>query len=141
MSSDLKFTSAGDYGMSYKIEAASKEEWAERAINAEKKLAVLLDEYGLDYQMTNAELIELLQDAANGEHDMTPHGADILQAIDRIEQYDVAVKELFSLLDATEETDEGRVHRPVQIVCVRTDMLIKLENVLATLKSTMEDRG
>ena len=57
----------------------------------------------------------------------------------KCDQYDVAVKELFSLLDATEETDEGRVHRPVQIVCVRTDMLIKLENVLATLKSTMED--
>lgn len=56
-------------------------------------------------------------------------------------QYAAAVKELFSLLDATEETDEGRVHRPVQIVCVRSDMLIKLENVLATLKSTMEDKG
>ena len=79
--------------MSYRIEAASKEEWAERAINAEKKLAVLEN----------------------------------------------SIKKLFSLLDATEETDEGRVHRPVQIVCVRTDMLIKLENVLATLKSTMEE--
>ena len=91
--------------------------------------------------MTNAELIARLRDAVNGEHDMTPHGADVLQTIDRIEQYDVAVKELFSLLDATEETDEGRVHRPVQIVCVRSDMLIKLENVLATLKSTIEDKG
>jgi hypothetical protein len=50
-----------------------------------------------------------------------------------------SVRELFSLLDATEETDEGRVHRPVQIVCARSDMLIKLENVLATLKSTMEE--
>jgi hypothetical protein len=79
--------------MSYKIEAASKEEWAERALSGEKKLTGLKD----------------------------------------------SVRELFSLLDATEETDEGRVHRPVQIVCVRTDMLIKLENVLATLKSTMED--
>ena len=47
--------------MSYRIEAASKEEWAERAINAEKKLAVLEN----------------------------------------------SIKELFSLLDATEETDEG----------------------------------
>jgi len=81
--------------MSYRIEAASKEEWAERAINAEKKLAVLEN----------------------------------------------SIKELFNLLDATEETDDGRVHRPVQIVCVRSDMLIKLENVLATLKSTMEDKG
>tara|TARA_B110000503_G_scaffold12175_1_gene16434 strand:+ start:171 stop:464 length:294 start_codon:yes stop_codon:yes gene_type:complete len=57
----------------------------------------------------------------------------------KCDKYDVAVKELFSLLDATEETDEGRVHRPVQIVCVRSDMLIKLENVLATLKSTMDE--
>jgi hypothetical protein len=89
--------------------------------------------------MTDAKLISRLLDAANGEYDMTPLTSDLLEAIDRIEQYDVAVKELFSLLDATEETDEGRVHRPVQIVCVRTDMLIKLENVLATLKSTMEE--
>jgi hypothetical protein len=87
--------------------------------------------------MSDAELISRLLDAANGEQAF--YLRDLLQAIDRIEQYDVAVKELFSLLDATEETDEGRVHRPVQIVCVRTDMLIKLENVLATLKSTMEE--
>ena len=59
----------------------------------------------------------------------------------RCDQYDVAVREFFSILDATEETDEGRVHRPVQIVCVRSDMLIKLESVLAALKSTMEDKG
>jgi len=81
--------------MSYRIEAASKEEWAERAINAEKKLAVLED----------------------------------------------SIKELFNLLDATEETDEGREFHPVRIVCCRNDMTEKLENVLATLKSTMEDRG
>lgn len=84
--------------MSYRIEAATKEEWAERALSGEKKLADLKD----------------------------------------------SIKELFSLLDATEETDEGPVGvalRPVQIVCVRSDMLIKLENVLATLKSTKEDKG
>ncbi len=80
--------------MSYMIEAASKEEWAERAINAEKKLAVL----------------------ENG------------------------IKKLFSLLDATEETDEGREFHPVRIVCCRNDMIEKLENVLATLKSTIEDK-
>ena len=57
-------------------------------------------------------------------------------------QYAAAVKELFSLLDATEETDEGRVHRlGLQRTSARNDMLIKLENVLATLKSTMEDKG
>jgi len=80
--------------MSHRIEAATKEEWAERALSGEKKLDDLKD----------------------------------------------SIKELFSLLDATEETDEGRAHRPVQIVCVRSDMLIKLENVLATLKSTLGDK-
>ena len=80
--------------MSYMIEAASKEEWAERAINAEKKLAVLEN----------------------------------------------SIKKLFSLLDATEETDEGREFHPVRIVCCRNDMIEKLENVLATLKSTIEDK-
>ena len=54
----------------YRVDAASKEEWAERAINAEKKLAALED----------------------------------------------SIKELFNLLDTTEETDEGRRHRPVRII-------------------------
>jgi hypothetical protein len=82
--------------MSYKIEAASKEEWAERALSSEKKLTDLQD----------------------------------------------SIKELFNLLDAkhTEETDEGRVRRlGLQITSARTDMLIKLENVLATLKSKIEE--
>ena len=81
--------------MSYRIEAASKEEWAERALSSEKKLTGLKD----------------------------------------------SVRELFSLLDATEETDEGREFHPVRIVCCRNDMTEKLENVLATLKNTMEDKG
>ena len=79
--------------MSYRIEAASKEEWAERALSGEKKLTGLKDN----------------------------------------------VRELFSLLDATEETDEGREFHPVRIVCCRNDITEKLENVLATLKSTMEE--
>ena len=61
------------------------------------------------------------------------------QAAGTLAEYDLAVRELFSLLDATEETDEGRVFHPVQIVCVRNDMLINLQRVLATLKSTLED--
>jgi hypothetical protein len=35
--------------------------------------------------MTDEELVKRLRDAVNGEHDMTPHGADCLQAADRIE--------------------------------------------------------
>ena len=61
------------------------------------------------------------------------------QAAGTLAEYDLAVRELFSLLDATEETEEGRVFHPVQIVCVRNDMLINLQRVLATLKSTLED--
>ena len=35
--------------------------------------------------MTDEELIARLRDSVNGEYDMTPHGADVLQAADRIE--------------------------------------------------------
>ena len=35
--------------------------------------------------MTDEELVKRLREAVNGEHDMTPHGADCLQAADRIE--------------------------------------------------------
>jgi hypothetical protein len=35
--------------------------------------------------MSDVELVKRLRDAVNGEHDMTPHGADCLQAADRIE--------------------------------------------------------
>ena len=109
--------------MSYRIEAATKEEWAERALSGEKKLAELI--------MQSLSDLGQAQDAYQAQ----------LLAEKKLADLNDNIKELFSLLDATEETDEGRVHRPVQIVCVRSDMLIKLENVLATLKSTMEDKG
>ena len=31
--------------------------------------------------MTDEELIARLRDAVNGEHDMTPHGADVLHIV------------------------------------------------------------
>ena len=43
--------------------------------------------------MTDEELIARLRDAVSGEHDMTPHGADVLQAADRIAVKYVEVKE------------------------------------------------
>jgi len=57
----------------------------------------------------------------------------------KAQQYDVLVKELFRLLDLREETDEGRVFQPVQIYCSREMDRIKLERVLAELKSTLGD--
>ena len=60
---------------------------------------------------------------------------------DRVEAYDVLVRELFVLLDRTEETDEGRVFRPNQIRSCRAMDAEKLEKVLAELKNVLEDRG
>ena len=57
----------------------------------------------------------------------------------KAQQYDILVKELFELLDRTEETDEGRVFRPVQISCSREMDRMKLEQVLSDLKHTVEE--
>lgn len=59
----------------------------------------------------------------------------------KAQAYDVLVRELFVLLDKTEETDDGRVFRPVQISCVREADRLKLEQVLKELKNTLEDWG
>mgnify|MGYP001036873388 CR=1 FL=1 len=57
----------------------------------------------------------------------------------KAQQYDILVKELFELLDRTEETDEGRVFRPVQISCSREMDRMKLNQVLSDLKRTVEE--
>ena len=55
--------------------------------------------------------------------------------------YDVLVKELFVLLDRTEETDDGRVFHPNQISSCRAMDSMKLEKVLTALKHVSEDNG
>jgi len=59
----------------------------------------------------------------------------------KVQQYDVLVKELFELLDRTEETDEGRVFHPVKISCCREQDRLRLNKVLVALKHTLEDWG
>ena len=59
----------------------------------------------------------------------------------KCDQYDVLVKELFRLLDITEETDDGRVFRPNRISSCRALDAEKLQKVLVALKHTMEDFG
>ena len=59
----------------------------------------------------------------------------------KAQQYDVLVKELFRLLDITEETDDGRVFRPNRITSCRALDAEKLNKVLVELKRTMEDFG
>ena len=57
----------------------------------------------------------------------------------KAQAYDVLVRELFVLLDRTEETDEGRVFRPNRISSCRALDAEKLEQVLKDLKNTLED--
>lgn len=59
----------------------------------------------------------------------------------KCDQYDVLVKELFRLLDITEETDEGRVFHPNRISSCRALDAEKLNQILVELKRTMEDWG
>jgi len=59
----------------------------------------------------------------------------------KAQQYDVLVKELFRLLDKTEETGEGRVFHPNRISSCRVLDGEKLEQVLKELKNTLEDWG
>lgn len=59
----------------------------------------------------------------------------------KVDQYDFLVGELFRLLDTTEETDEGRVYRPVRINSSRESLRTELNAVLFALKTTREDRG
>ena len=59
----------------------------------------------------------------------------------KAQAYDVLVKELFRLLDITEETDDGRMFRPNQIYSRRALDAEKLNQVLVELKRTLEDWG
>ena len=59
----------------------------------------------------------------------------------KAQAYDVLVRELFVLLDKTEETDEGRVFRPNKISSCRALDAEKLEQVLKELKNVLEDFG
>lgn len=56
-----------------------------------------------------------------------------------LEKTKTLIKELFELLDKTEETDEGRVFYPNRISSCRVLDGEKLEQVLKELKNTLED--
>lgn len=59
----------------------------------------------------------------------------------KAQAYDVLVRELFVLLDKTEETDVGHVFHPTRISSCRAMDVEKLEQVLKGLKNVLEDRG
>ena len=53
---------------------------------------------------------------------------------DRIVDMEETIKQLFTLLDITEETDDGRKFRPNRIYSSRVMDVEKLEQVLSKLK-------
>ena len=59
----------------------------------------------------------------------------------KAQAYDVLVRELFRLLDITEQTDEGRVFHPNRISSCRAMDAEKLNQVLKELKNVLEDWG
>jgi len=59
----------------------------------------------------------------------------------KAQAYDVLVKELFRLLDITEQTDDGRYFKPNKIYSSRALDAEKLEQVLKDLKNVLDDFG
>lgn len=49
------------------------------------------------------------------------------------------IKELFELLDRTEESDSGSLFRPVHISCSREQDRLHLNKILVQLKNTLEE--
>ena len=77
----------------------------------------------------------------DGEHEICePVSAkQVSFYVSRIEEYDALVKELFRLLDITEQTDEGRLFHPNRIYSRRVLDAEKLEKVLSDLKAMIKD--
>lgn len=73
------------------------------------------------------------------ELDVASHNAAVLKS--KVDYLETILRSLFELLDRIEESDEGRVFRPVQIYCCRELDCLKLEGVLAQLKNLIEGSG
>ena len=83
------------------------------------------------------DLVKRLRDSTSWYH------ADCelkMKCADRIENLETLIKDLFILLDKTEETDEGRVFHPNHISSCRVEDGQKLKNLLRLLKAAVEGR-
>lgn len=58
-------------------------------------------------------------------------------AVAELEELEELVRTLFSFLDHQEETDEGRLFRPINISCVRAMMIEPLNQCLTALKAKL----
>jgi hypothetical protein len=50
------------------------------------------------------------------------------------------VKQLFDMLDTTEESENGRVFHPIQISCCRAMMIEPLGQLLDEIKQEIQDK-
>ena len=83
--------------------------------------------------MTDKELIARLREAVNGEHDMTPHGADCLQAADRIEA--LTVENAYLERVVKDLSDE--VNLAEQEACMLENDFIKTDKEIDALKAKL----
>ena len=90
-----------------------------------------------DVRMQAAARIEELEDnlttrlldAVNGEHDMTPHGADVLQAVDRIEELEDALAKAMAVVEMIASADVDAVlGQAVDLSCEIIGDLMEKEN-------------
>jgi ubiquinone/menaquinone biosynthesis C-methylase UbiE len=61
-----------------------------------------------------------------------------IAGLSKAQQYDVLVKELFRLLDRTEESDSGATFKPVTIFCSREIDRLQLNSIMIELKNIMK---
>jgi len=89
--------------------------------------------------MTDEELVKRLRDDVNGEHDMTPHGADCLQAADRIEQL-VAINEALTAKNEMlgREVNIARYGQPDFAWSVHVQVMDDLNTKLAKAVEALE---
>jgi hypothetical protein len=83
--------------------------------------------------MSDEELVKRLRDDVNGEHDMTPHGADCLQAADRIEALIAENAHLERVVkDISDEADLAE-----QEACMVENDFIKADKEIDALKAKL----
>jgi hypothetical protein len=57
----------------------------------------------------------------------------------KVKQYDNLLKQMFELLDRTEESDSGATFKPITISCCRAIDGLQFENILIELKNLMKE--
>lgn len=57
----------------------------------------------------------------------------------KVKQYDNLLKQMFELLDRTEESENGRTIKPITISCCRAIDGLQFESILVELKNLIKE--